>query len=338
MPDKIYYNVTLDDGRTEQWSQEDYDELSKKLYEDYPKAQVERVSPYNAEDDDKYQSDTFSVTLDDGREETWSRKDFDELYGSLKQNYPTAQVWRKQDMTERRDRDFVRQYEAAQDRWRDSDIPEKDKMEDGEFITAYGGRYSDLKDKYGRPDVAPNPMDLPQEEPIRNIFQYGWQSVKAMGGHILKGIEENANIILRRAFGPNVKDSDLAGAALAEFDRRVAVGEDPFGDKSTALLNDPAYAKMTKAEKADIGRLADIELLIASRRGEDGTVEDVRRKLEEEAGQRTPAERVGEAADKIIAENSKPAANGWVELGGIRSIRGFCGRLRNGRGPQGGSE
>lgn len=130
MPDnKIMFSVRTPDGRTEQWNQEQYDELYGKLYEKYPEAQVVRTSTYLAEDDkDASDSDQFQVSLSDGRTERWSRKDFNELYEPLKKNYPDADVIKVSDMSERHWQSKLDEAQAALDSF--------DK-ENGEFMLKY---------------------------------------------------------------------------------------------------------------------------------------------------------------------------------------------------------
>ena len=101
MPDnKVLFSVRTPDGRTEQWDQQQYNELSGKLYEKYPEAQVVRVSSYVADDDkDARDSDAFQINLPDGRSERWSRKEFNELYEPLMKKYPDAQVSKMSDMS-----------------------------------------------------------------------------------------------------------------------------------------------------------------------------------------------------------------------------------------------
>ena len=101
MPDnKVLFSVRTPDGRTEQWDQQQYNELSGRLYEKYPEAQVVRVSSYVADDDkDARDSDAFQINLPDGRSERWSRKEFNELYEPLMKKYPDAQVSKMSDMS-----------------------------------------------------------------------------------------------------------------------------------------------------------------------------------------------------------------------------------------------
>ena len=177
MPDnKVMYTVTTGDGRTEQWDQKTYDELSPSLYENYPGAKVARVSAYNPADDDGNESDTFQVQVGD-RYENWSRNDFNELYGSLKESYPDAQVYRISDMSDRYWRpkldeskkalsdfdaangDAMRQYEQA---LRDSNkVARNASISPAQkYVTEYRDEYEKLKqqrDSLGRA-VFDNPI------------------------------------------------------------------------------------------------------------------------------------------------------------------------------------
>ena len=44
MPENITYSIELPDGRTTQWSKDQYDKASEKLYEKYPDANIVRTS------------------------------------------------------------------------------------------------------------------------------------------------------------------------------------------------------------------------------------------------------------------------------------------------------
>lgn len=96
---KIVFSVRTPDGRMEQWNQQQYDELSGKLFEKYPEAQVVRTSAFDPQTDDNAPSDMFHVSLPDGRQEEWSRKDFNDLYEPLMAKYPEAQVMKTSDMS-----------------------------------------------------------------------------------------------------------------------------------------------------------------------------------------------------------------------------------------------
>lgn len=160
---------------------------------------------------------------------------------------------------------------------------------------------------------APNPMEETPQEKL-GFWKYGVQSVKASGGHILKAIGETLGSTMRNIFGPSVKNSKLAREALEEIDRRIEAGEDPFGETK---IDYAEYAKLPKDEKWRIGRQLDIELLIASRRGQDGTLESVREQLAKEAGERTDTEKILDRADRIIEDNSKEAKSGFAETVGL---------------------
>ena len=86
MPDNNnLYSVKLPDGRTTQWSQDQYDKAKDRLFEKYPEANVVKTSTYdpqNVEDD----SD-FAIKLPDGRVTQWTPEQFGKAGNKLLEKY-----------------------------------------------------------------------------------------------------------------------------------------------------------------------------------------------------------------------------------------------------------
>jgi len=98
MPDNnILFTVKLDDGRTEQWTPEQYEQVKDQFYGKYPTAQVTRTAVYNPEEGIN-NGDVFNVELRDGRKETWTADQMRQAGGQLMQKYPDAYITKDSDM------------------------------------------------------------------------------------------------------------------------------------------------------------------------------------------------------------------------------------------------
>lgn len=129
MQDNSFITVKLSDGRTEQWSQEQYDSAKDGLYAKYPDAEVFRASVYDPSLEAGH-DDMFGVKLSDGRFEQWNADQMRQGYEGLMSIYPDAQVIRMTDMSaeywrpkaeearnklkdlEKQNRDFLLNYES----------------------------------------------------------------------------------------------------------------------------------------------------------------------------------------------------------------------------------
>lgn len=99
MPDNILYSVQLPDGRTTQWSQDQYEKAKDDLFAKYPEASVVRTSAYNPEDTDVSASDRFDIQLPDGRTTQWTQEQFSKAGADLMTKYPDAQIVKTSDMS-----------------------------------------------------------------------------------------------------------------------------------------------------------------------------------------------------------------------------------------------
>lgn len=99
MPDNILYSVQLPDGRTTQWSQNQYEKAKDDLFAKYPEASVIRTSAYNPEDTDVSASDKFDIQLPDGRTTQWTQEQFSKAGADLMTKYPDAQIIKTSDMS-----------------------------------------------------------------------------------------------------------------------------------------------------------------------------------------------------------------------------------------------
>lgn len=94
MPDNnTSITIKLNDGRTEQWSLEQYERNKERLYAKYPDAEAVRTSVYNPEEG--YDAtDVFGVRLKDGRTEQWIPAQIEKSYDRLISRFPDAEVTR----------------------------------------------------------------------------------------------------------------------------------------------------------------------------------------------------------------------------------------------------
>jgi len=317
MPEKKKYVIQIPgQEHIAYWNEDKYNANRDKLFQKYPDAQVTEFSQADINSIDDSGQYTISIP---GQEHIaqWDGAKLSANRDKLFQKYPNAQIRKMNDVTANRNRDFARQYEYAQDKVEDTSLTDGERLQYVDFVNQHADRYGKLKEQYGRTATGGiSEEDMPEDETIHNIFQYAWQSTKQMvGGHILKAIGETAKSTLHNIFGPSVKDSQLAAEALAEIDRRIAAGEDPYANHFAELMK--GYGSLTGDEKRKRDKMADIEMMIAARSRGNHNVEELRALLAEEAGQKTDLEKVGATADTIISENSKQPSNNWVALGGL---------------------
>ena len=164
MPEDVKFSISLPDGRQTEWDQKQYNKAAQSLFEKYPDAQVNRISGYSDQSELTPDS-SFHITLDDGRETDWNYDQFSKAGKNLMEKYPGAKISVSDDITARRNRDFAHQYEFAQSKVDDANLPDEEKQQYIDFVGQNADRYGKVKDRYGnqpssRPEGADRLIDI----------------------------------------------------------------------------------------------------------------------------------------------------------------------------------
>lgn len=300
---KTYAIKIPNDNHIAYWDEDRFEANSDDLYKDYPEAEVTsfyKVDPNSIEDDGEYDI----VIPNEEHVAKWDAARLKANKDDLLKDYPNAQIYRTNDVTAQRNRDFAHQYEYAQDKVEDANLPESEKQQYSDFVLQHAGRYDKIREQYGRENQPPIP-DVPEIQPIRNPFRAGWQATKRMGGEIVNAVSEFGGTVVKNLFGPYAADSQLNKDALEEFERRLADGKNPFeaGEK----LADQNPFSMSRKDSREFSRKMKVEALLArlgAENGYDSTA--VLNALRDGAKDKAPWEKLNETADKIIAENNAP--------------------------------
>lgn len=133
------------------------------FYKQFPDAEVKETSKYdpNAEinENDAYAIYTEGMSKPQYVDASTFAGRRDEFFKS----FPSAEVWRVHDVTAQRNRDFARQYEYAQSKVDDANLPDEEKQQYIDFVGQNADRYGKVRDKYGnqyKPDGSDRLIDI----------------------------------------------------------------------------------------------------------------------------------------------------------------------------------
>lgn len=301
MPEDIKYSISLPDGRQTEWDQKQYKKAANSLYEKYPDADVKRYSAYTGEGELSPDS-SYHITLRDGRETDWDAEQFSKAGASLMEKYPDAKISIVDDLTARRNRDFVHQYEYAQSKVADPSLTTAEKKQYEDFVGTHSDRYEGMKDRYGDSGEKDSFLKGEDTEPVTGYFARLKQNTKRMWGDILYGVGELMDINSRSYTGPSKVDTGLAKEALSLLEDREKKGE-----KSLQLeeLLKGDTSKMSPEEKEEYNHAIDVERYLALRAGASKNTGSAKDLLTREVYGDVRAKEIKEKGAKIQDENSQ---------------------------------
>lgn len=304
MPENITYSIELPDGRTTQWSKDQYDKASEKLYEKYPDAKIVRTSALD--DTTEQTEDTYyHVALPDGRQTVWDAQTYNTKGADLTKKYPKAQISVLEDVTSARNRSFAREYEAALDKSAMvGPFREGEEQANEEYLAANANRYMSLKQVYGRQEPQPPYPDVPGEEPVTNYFARLKQNTNRMWGDIVYGAGELIDINSRSYTGPMRVNQDLAKEALSVLEEREKNGEPAL--RLDELMKQDTKS-MSKEEKDAYNHAIDVERYLSLRGAGDNT-DSAKQLLTREIYGDKEGRKLKEKGAKIQDENSQEGA------------------------------
>lgn len=301
MPEDVKFSISLPDGRQTEWDQKQYNKAAQSLFEKYPDADVKRYSAYTGEGELSPDS-SYHITLRDGRETDWDAEQFSKAGASLMEKYPDAKISIVDDLTARRNRDFVHQYEYAQSKVADPSLTTAEKKQYEDFVGTHSDRYEGMKDRYGDSGEKDSFLKGEDTEPVTGYFARLKQNTKRMWGDMLYGVGELMDINSRSYTGPSKVDTGLAKEALSLLEDREKKGE-----KSLQLeeLLKGDTSKMSPEEKEEYNHAIDVERYLALRAGASKNTGSAKDLLTREVYGDVRAKEIKEKGAKIQDENSQ---------------------------------